>query len=63
MSSQALSNDPEADIYGYGNSEIAEGRVNAWESRFGWRIDLMAAAAYIGGPITGKPWPMKAVTT
>lgn len=31
-----------------------EGRVNAWESRFGWRIDLMAAATYLGGPVTGK---------
>lgn len=52
-SSQALTNDPEADVYGHGNGE-SEGRVNAWESRFGWRIDIMAAAAYLGGPITGE---------
>jgi hypothetical protein len=29
-------------------------RANAWESRFGWRVDLMAAVAYLGGPVTGK---------
>ncbi|KAL1406320.1 hypothetical protein Q8F55_008019 [Vanrija albida] len=63
---QAYGNDPEdADIYGYGNGAgsssysggggiggAEEGRINAWESRFGWRIDAMAAAAYLGGPIT-----------
>ncbi|OXC63856.1 hypothetical protein AYX13_06539 [Cryptococcus neoformans] len=27
-------------------------RANAWESRFGWRVDAMAAATYLGGPLT-----------
>lgn len=31
-----------------------ESRANAWESRFGWRVDIMAAAAYLGGPLTGE---------
>ncbi|CAE7229635.1 unnamed protein product [Rhizoctonia solani] len=26
--------------------------VNEWETRFGWRADIEAAAAYLGGPIT-----------
>ncbi|OXG24887.1 hypothetical protein C367_03413, partial [Cryptococcus neoformans Ze90-1] len=29
-------------------------RANAWESRFGWRVDAMAAATYLGGPLTGE---------
>lgn len=47
---QSYSNDPEvAGIHsGFGN-EIA----NAWETRLGWRVDLMAPAAYILGPVTG----------
>ncbi|KAG8901322.1 hypothetical protein FRB99_005398 [Tulasnella sp. 403] len=32
--------------------EAQEGRVNEWETRFGWRVDVIAAAAYILGPIT-----------
>ena len=32
-------------------------RANAWESRFGWRVDFMAAAAYLGGPVTGTHQP------
>jgi hypothetical protein len=27
--------------------------VNEWETRFGWRVDIEAAVAYLGGPITG----------
>jgi hypothetical protein len=53
---QAYSNDPESAAYGgpstTGTSGDAE-RANAWESRFGWRVDFMAAAAYLGGPVTG----------
>jgi hypothetical protein len=54
---QAYSNDPESAAFGgpsgpSGSSGDAE-RANAWESRFGWRVDFMAAAAYLGGPITG----------
>ena len=26
--------------------------VNEWETRFGWRVDLEAPVAYLGGPIT-----------
>ncbi|CAE6501026.1 unnamed protein product, partial [Rhizoctonia solani] len=26
--------------------------VNEWETRFGWRVDVEAAVAYLGGPIT-----------
>ncbi|KAK6910478.1 hypothetical protein I204_03487 [Kwoniella mangroviensis CBS 8886] len=56
---QAYSNDPEAagllngSGSGMGNGAFGEGdRANAWESRFGWRVDFMAAAAYLGGPVT-----------
>jgi len=42
--------------YGYPSAPAIanEERVNAWESRFGWRIDVMAAAVYLGGPVTGE---------
>lgn len=36
---------------GYGG-EAQEAPVNEWETRFGWRVDVTAAAAYILGPIT-----------
>ncbi|RSH88733.1 hypothetical protein EHS25_002961 [Saitozyma podzolica] len=55
---QAYSNDPESAAFvgGGGSAGQANGngdeRANAWESRFGWRVDLMAAAAYLGGPVT-----------
>ncbi|WVQ81806.1 hypothetical protein IAT38_003933 [Cryptococcus sp. DSM 104549] len=56
---QAYTNDPESQAFlsggaggsgGLGGGE--EGRANAWESRFGWRVDVMAAASYLGGPVT-----------
>lgn len=55
----AYSNDPESSAYASGsggqgaylNGESE--RANAWESRFGWRVDVMAAVAYLGGPVTG----------
>ena len=56
----AYSNDPESSAYASGSGGEGaylngEGdRVNAWESRFGWRIDIMAAVAYLGGPVTGE---------
>ncbi|KAG9050349.1 hypothetical protein FS837_005970 [Tulasnella sp. UAMH 9824] len=37
--------------FGY-DAEGQEGRVNEWETRFGWRVDVIAATAYLGGPIT-----------
>lgn len=60
----AYTNDPEAAAFASGSAG-GEGtylngsggeadRANAWESRFGWRIDIMAAVAYLGGPATGK---------
>jgi len=62
----AYSNDPESSAYASGSGGGGEGaylssngtsgeadRANAWESRFGWRIDVMAAVSYLGGPITG----------
>lgn len=58
---QAYTNDPESSAYGGmsngvgGSASAGEAeRANAWESRFGWRVDLMAAASYLGGPITGE---------
>lgn len=38
--------------FGY-DAEGQEGRINEWETRFGWRVDVIAATAYLGGPITG----------
>lgn len=35
------------------DAEGQEGPVNQWETRFGWRVDVVAAAAYLLGPITG----------
>ncbi|BEI86792.1 hypothetical protein CcaverHIS002_0701380 [Cutaneotrichosporon cavernicola] len=57
VQAQAYSNDVESQAYAYGNgghsgASASEDRVNAWESRFGWRIDMMAAAAYLGGPLS-----------
>jgi hypothetical protein len=61
---QAYSNDPEVAgltggfgaVGGSGSGSGDAERANAWESRFGWRVDLMAAAAYLGGPVTGELW-------
>src|SRR5258706_8281272 len=30
-----------------------EGITNLWETRFGWRVDVLSAVAYLGGPISG----------
>lgn len=55
---QSYTNDPESQPFvgqGGGSSSQADNdRANAWESRFGWRVDLMGAAAYLGGPVTGE---------
>lgn len=45
-------------LYGEPNqSDIESGEggiaVGAWETRFGWRVDVEAALAYALGPITG----------
>ncbi|KAG8933062.1 hypothetical protein FRC03_001168 [Tulasnella sp. 419] len=31
---------------------VEGGTVNEWETRFGWRVDVVAAASYLLGPIT-----------
>lgn len=52
-----LTNDPESAFGGpgtLGGSAAAGG--NAWETRFGLRVDLEAAIAYLGGPVTGEAW-------
>lgn len=63
---QAYSNDPEvagltggtvsssggSGGFGSGTGTGDAERANAWESRFGWRVDMMAALAYLGGPVT-----------
>ncbi|KAK8854780.1 hypothetical protein IAR55_003519 [Kwoniella newhampshirensis] len=55
---QSYSNDPESATFlpnggGVGSASAGDvDRANAWESRFGWRVDVMAAASYLGGPVT-----------
>ena len=41
------------EITGLGNSVESDASTNQWESRFGMRIDLLAAFAYLLGPISG----------
>ncbi|KAL7422506.1 hypothetical protein Q5752_003154 [Cryptotrichosporon argae] len=50
----AYTNDPESAAYASSSRGGGPGeeRANAWESRFGWRVDVMAAVAYLGGPVT-----------
>ena len=45
-----------AGITGFGGGAGAregEGNTNIWETRFGWRVDVVAAVAYLGGPVSG----------
>ncbi|KAG7099233.1 hypothetical protein E1B28_001098 [Marasmius oreades] len=37
---------------GYGSSNEAESQRSQWETRFGMRVDLLAAFAYILGPLS-----------
>jgi len=37
---------------GAGAAEEAEGNTNQWETRYGMRVDVLAAAAYLLGPVT-----------
>jgi hypothetical protein len=37
-----------------GPQEDAEGHQNQWETRYGLRVDMLAAAAYLLGPISGE---------
>ena len=38
---------------GGGNAEYGGSALNEWETRFGWRVDVEAAVAYLLGPISG----------
>lgn len=61
-----LTNDPEATaassssfggprtLGGTAAAAAGGGGGNAWETRFGLRVDLEAAIAYLGGPVTGE---------
>jgi hypothetical protein len=45
----------QAGITGFGNTgDEEQGPSNLWETRFGWRVDVIAAVAYIFGPFSGK---------
>ncbi|KAG9006446.1 hypothetical protein FRB94_000684 [Tulasnella sp. JGI-2019a] len=37
--------------HGY-DAEVQEENVNQWQTRFGWRTDVVAASAYLLGPIS-----------
>jgi len=37
---------------GIGSVEDDSGSSNMWETTFGWRVDVLAAVAYLGGPLT-----------
>lgn len=39
---------------GAGNAEAVEAQNNQWETRYGMRVDVLAAACYLLGPITGE---------
>lgn len=44
---------------GAGAAEEAEAEgVNAWETRYGLRVDMLAAFSYLLGPISGEPCGM-----
>jgi hypothetical protein len=38
---------------GSGAAEDVEGQMNQWETRYGMRVDVLAAVAYLLGPISG----------
>lgn len=45
----------QAGITGFGNTgDEEQGPSNLWETRFGWRVDVEAAVAYLLGPFSGK---------
>ena len=39
---------------GAGNAEAVEAQNNLWETRYGMRVDILAAVSYLLGPITGE---------
>jgi hypothetical protein len=45
----------QAGITGFGGGgDEEQGPSNLWETRFGWRVDVLAAVAYLFGPVSGK---------
>lgn len=50
-----LTNDPEAQSFAgrSGSAALPEERANAYETRFGWRVDVMAGLSYVLGPLSG----------
>ena len=48
-------NNSQAGGAGAAEEAEAESGVSAWETRFGMRVDILAAAAYILGPVSGTP--------
>lgn len=51
-----LGHGPGAGITGFGGGagvREEEGITNLWETRFGWRVDVLSAVAYLGGPVSG----------
>lgn len=59
---RAYTNDPESPAFDPAPGPDSD-RANAWESRFGWRVDAMAAAAYLAGPLTGEYPPPRTPPT
>lgn len=71
-----LTNDPESGIGsssagyttgGFGSDDVgglgvAPASANVWDSRLGLRVDVMAALAYLGGPLAGMSFlvPLRA---
>jgi hypothetical protein len=39
---------------GGGGIDEEQGPSNLWETRFGWRVDIEAAVAYLFGPVSGE---------
>lgn len=39
---------------GAGAADSAESQINQWETRFGMRVEVLAACAYILGPMSGE---------
>lgn len=45
-----------------GEDVEAEAASSIWETRFGMRVDMLAASAYILGPISGAPRVVDPIT-
>lgn len=45
-----------------GGGNTSDTQQNQWETRYGLRIDILAALAYLLGPISGRPSPRDSCT-